>query len=155
MELQEVDVFQSKTGFLLLVLMFGFNNVHASSDADAWNIFADMELRAKLCAGSENEKANIANITKKINLFGTWKGVMDGDQVVATLFTDANGKFKGKATKGSSSYGPFNLKICDEDGLFYGVILGYNAKFEILSKTQVKVYSPTNQSVTAILTKQK
>lgn len=125
-----------------------------SESAGAWNILEDMEVRAAQCANNDKDKAKIADITKKVNMFGTWTGTFDGKAVVATLSKSSNGTYKGKASSDGKSYGPYTIKICDDNGSFYGVVFGYEAPFEVLSKTKIKVTSPMDASQTVVLTRQ-
>ena len=120
-----------------------------------WDIFADMQNRQTQCASHVDETANISTITDKIHIFGVWKGERNGDKITATLGRDTAGKYKAKADiEGGSSYGPFNIKICDEDGTFYGVILGYKARFVVLSRTKMRIYSPLDENDSVELTRQ-
>jgi hypothetical protein len=137
---------------LLLVL-----SVFVSSSAyaqEAWNLLADIEARAASCANNDADKANISNILKKMNPFGTWKGTLNDQNIVAVLSKDSKGNYKGKASIDGSNYGPYTIKICDFGTYFAGVVFGYEAKFEILSKTKMKVYSPLDETETVILKKQ-
>lgn len=135
-----------------LALIFGLATAQANADF-AWDLISDMEDRAAQCANNDKDKANIAAITKKVNLFGTWTGTLDEKAITAVFSKDSNGTYKGKATVDDSSYGPYTIKICDDDGSFYASLFGYKAKFEVQSKTRIKVYSPLDETETIILRK--
>lgn len=137
--------------FLGLCLIFSPANAQSES---AWDIFSDLEMRAVKCANNDSDKANISAITKKVNLFGTWKGSLDGNDVTAVFSKDSNGTYKGKAAYDGSSYGPYTIKLCDDNGSFYATAFGYNATFEVQSKTKIKVYSPLDSSESIVLKKQ-
>lgn len=139
--------------FVFLALTLGLAVAHAETEA-AWDLFADIEARAAKCANNDSDKDNISAITKKVNLFGTWKGTLNDKEATAVFSKDSGGTYKGKASFDGSSYGPYTIKICDDDGSFYGSVFGYKATFEVLSKTRIKVYSPLDETETIILRKQ-
>lgn len=144
-----------RTMIVFMALICSNHFAHADIQQNPWDIFADMELRATTCATHVDETKNISTITDKVHIFGTWKGEFKGDKVTAILGQDTKGKYKAKAdVEGGSSYGPFNIKICDENGTFYGVILGYKARFVVMSKTKMRIYSPLNETDFADLTRQ-
>lgn len=125
-----------------------------AASEDAWNLLADIEVRDAQCANNDKDKSKIADITKKVNMFGTWKGTLNEKTVVATFSKDSNGTYKGKATLDGSSYGPYTIKLCDDNGSFYAVVLGYEAKFEVQSKKKIKIYSPLDSSESVVMTRQ-
>jgi hypothetical protein len=139
---------------LLSTFTIGLVSTAQAATEEAWNLLADIEVRAAQCANNDKDKSKISDITKKVNMFGTWKGTLNEKKIVATLFKDANGTYKGKASLDDSDYGPYTIKICDDNGSFYGVVFGYEAPFVVLSKTKIKVTSPLDASETVELTRQ-
>ncbi|MCC6137061.1 MAG: hypothetical protein IT287_00380, partial [Bdellovibrionaceae bacterium] len=79
-----------------LALFLGQSIAQANSEF-AWDLISDLEERAALCATNDKDKANISAITKKVNMFATWKGTLNDKTVVATMYKDASGNYKGKA----------------------------------------------------------
>lgn len=126
-----------KTGISLLILLTFFK-------AQA----------APICASTKAELPNIQEISKKVNLFGTWSGVWDGSPVSAQLFINTDNKIRGLVNSDGTEYGPTNLKICIENGQYFLVVYGYDVVFEVLSKTKIKGYSPFDENDSAVLTKQ-
>ncbi len=138
-----------------IFLMFTSWGTATADLENPWDIFADLEHRAATCATHTDETKNISTITDKIHIFGVWKGEFKGEKVTATLGQDTTGKYKAKAEiEGGKTYGPYSIKICDDDGTFYGQLFGYKARFVVLSKTKMRVHSPLNEEETAILTRQ-
>lgn len=145
----------SKSSLVVLFFSLFLGSHSAQADAEsAWDLLGDLEARAEKCANNDKDKANISAITKKVNLFGTWKGTLNEKTLVATLFKDGSGNYKGQASLDGSEYGPYSLKICTDGGVFYGVVFGYEAKFTVISKTRIKVFSPLDETETVILRKQ-
>lgn len=139
--------------FAFITLTFGLGTAQADPE-DAWNLLADIEARAAKCAGNDKDKANIAAITKKVNLFGSWKGTLNEKTATAKFYKDGSGNYKATAEFDGSDYGPYGIKVCDDNGSFYATAFGYEATFVVLSKTKIKVYSPLDSSETVVLTKQ-
>ncbi len=145
----------SVPAILLMFLAIPISPAQAQWDSRfAWDLISDIEQRAAKCSSNDSDKANIATITKKVNLFGTWVGTLDGNSATAVFSKDASGNYKGKASYDGSDYGPYTIKICDDNGTFYGSVFGYKAVFEVQSKTKIKVYSPLDANETIILKKQ-
>lgn len=109
---------------------------------------------APLCASKVSELKNIQNLLKKVDLFSTWEGTWDGAPLVAQIYQNTSGQLRGEVDHDGSKYGPANVKICDDNGLYYLVVYGQEVVFEVLSKKQIKGYSPFDENVTAILTVQ-
>lgn len=135
-------------------LVFGLGTTAQAASEEAWDILGDIEVRAAQCANNNKDIANIADITKKVNLFGSWKGTLNDKTATATFSKDSNGTFKGKAALDGKSYGPYTIKVCNDNGNFYASVFGYNATFEVISKTKIKVYSPLDSSESVVMTRQ-
>lgn len=138
--------------FILISVLFT-QQAFAADNLAAWDLLGDMQARATLCASNDGEKANIAKVLKKVSLFGTWKATINGKNAVAVLSKDSAGNYKGSATYDGSSYGPYTIKICDNGSYFYGEVFGYEARFDVISKTKIKIYSPLDPNETIIAKK--
>jgi len=125
-----------KTGILSLILLTFFQ-------AQA----------APICAATKAELTNIKEITKKVNLFGTWTGTWDGSPLTAKLYVNTDLKIRGVVTADSSEYGPTDIKICNDNGQYFLEVYGYEIVFEVLSKTKLKGYSPFDANDSVVLTK--
>lgn len=125
-----------KTGILLLISLMFFQ-------AQA----------APICATNKAELPKIKEITKKVNLFGTWTGTFDGMAFSAKLYLNTDLKIRGLVNADGSEYGPTDIKICMENGQYFLEVYGYEVVFEVLSKTKIKGYSPFDAKDSAILTK--
>lgn len=125
-----------KTGILLSILLMFFN-------AQA----------APICAATKAELTQIKEITKKVNLFGTWSGTWDAKPISAKLYVNTDLKIRGVVTADGSEYGPTDIKICNDNGQYYLEVYGYEVVFEVLSKTKIKGYSPFDQNDNVVLTK--
>ena len=106
-----------------------------------------------VCATKKSELNLVNNLFEKVNLFGTWEGVLDGSSFKAQLYVNTKQQIRGVLTLNNSEYGPTNVKICDDKGSYYLVVYGYEVDFEVISKTQIKGYSPFNEKVSGVLTK--
>lgn len=106
-----------------------------------------------VCANKKADLGKISDLLKKVNLFGTWEGVWDGSPVEAKLYLNTSEQIRGEVTTNGKSYGPANVRICDDEGAYYLVVYGQEVDFEVLSRTKIKGYSPFNQNESAVLTK--
>ena len=126
-----------KTGIVLLILLTFFQ-------AQA----------VPICAATKAELPNIKEITKKVNLFGTWTGTWDNKPISAKLYVNSDLKIRGVVTADGSEYGPTDIKICNDNGQYFLEVYGYEVVFEVLSKNKIKGYSPFDENENAVLTKQ-
>lgn len=125
-----------KKGLFLFILMVGFST-----------------QAAPICATKKSELPLIKNINKKVNLFGRWTGTADNKPFEAFLYVNTSEKIRGELSYDGSVYGPTDIKICEDADVFYLSAYGENVVFEVLSKKQVKAYSPFDENDTTILTK--
>ncbi len=107
-----------------------------------------------VCASKKAEISKISDLLKKVNLFGTWEGVRDGSPLVAKLYLNTADQIRGEVKSDGKDYGPANVKICDDEGVYYLVVYGQEVEFEVLSRTKIKGYSPFDQNESVVLTKQ-
>lgn len=106
-----------------------------------------------LCANKVTDLKNIQNLLKKVNLFATWEGNMDGTPLSASLYQNQDGLLQGILNYGQNQYGPTNIKICDDAGAYSFIVYGQELIFEVISKNQIKAYSPFDGTKSVILNK--
>lgn len=125
-----------RKGLFLLIILWGFQT------------YAN-----PVCATKKSQLNLLQTLFKKVNLFGTWEGVWDGSPFVAKLYLNTQGQIRGVLTYDGSEYGPTNVKICDDNGAYFLTVYGYEVDFEVISKKQIKGYSPFDEKVSGVLTK--
>ncbi len=127
-----------KKGLFLVILMAGF---YAQA--------------LPICATKKSELTQIKQLNKKVNLFGRWNGTADNRPFEAFLYINTSETIRGELTYDGSIYGPTDVKMCEDGGVFYIEVYNEKVVFEVLSKTKIKAYSPFDANDTAILTKKK
>jgi hypothetical protein len=125
-----------KKGLFLLILMWGFQ-----------------AAAAPVCATKKSELNLVQSLFKKVNLFGTWEGVWDGSPFKAKLYLNTALQIRGTVNFDGTEYGPTNVKICDDNGSYFLVVYSYEVDFDVISKKQIKGYSPFDEKVVTVLTK--
>lgn len=110
----------------------------------------DFAFRA--CASNDSGKSVIANLLNKVDIFGTWVGELDGEEVIVDV-SISNGRYMGHLIKGDTDIGPTGISLCDNNGQFAVKVYWYDAPFTVQSKTQITITLPINGNPKVVMTK--
>lgn len=101
----------------------------------------NVELRFRSCANSKSQINNISGLIEQASPWGRWVGEHDGQEVVGT-FTKEGRRFEAGFKLGSSSYGPYTVRICDNNGNYSAQVLFFTLDFWVQDETHITIRLP-------------
>jgi len=107
------------------------------------------------CASNMSEAYKFQSLTAQVDVFGTWKGVNNGEPFVAVFEKTPQGNFSGTLTMGTKKIGPTGVQVCDYGGGAYSVVVFFQeAPLKVVSSKKLEITLPFSGNPKVLITKQ-